>query len=114
LQQLAKVLRKTLRYGDIAARYGGEEFIVLLPEVELNIAVEFAERMRQIVAENDFAVTDNDGNDHTIPITISLGVAEQVPQWDANSMTYLAGELISAADKQLYFAKSNGRNMVAS
>lgn len=114
LQQLAKRLRKTLRHGDVAARYGGEEFIIVLPEVEKASAVDFAERMREMIAEDNFAITNNDGVAENIKITISLGVAEQEPKWDANSMTYLAGELISAADANLYRAKNNGRNQVGS
>ncbi len=112
LQQLAKRLRRTLRHGDVAARYGGEEFIIILPEVQLASAVEFAERMRQLIEEEPFRVINNEGNEQQIQVTISLGVAEQEPKWDANSMTYLAGELIAAADTQLYHAKNNGRNQV--
>jgi len=113
LQQLAKRLRKTLRHGDVAARYGGEEFIIILPQVEKDFAVEFAERMRHMIAEAPFQVTNNEGAELEIPVTISLGVSEQEPKWDSNSMTYLAGELIAAADTQLYHAKSKGRNQVS-
>jgi len=114
LQQMAKRLRKTLRHGDIAARYGGEEFIIVLPEVAKEATLEFAERLRLLVQDESFIVTNNDATTQNIDVTISLGVAEQQPEWDANSMTYLAGELIAAADSKLYYAKNNGRNQVAS
>jgi len=109
LRSMSQRLRKTLRYGDIAARYGGEEFIIALPDVKLTEAVQFAERIREIVEENPVRISD----DLNIPVTISLGVSCMTPEWSEKSMTYAMGELIAQADKHLYFAKSNGRNQVA-
>jgi len=72
--------------------------------------VQFAERIREVVAKDPVIVD----KDLSIPVTVSLGVACITPEWSANSMTYTMGELIAEADKHLYFAKSNGRNQVAS
>lgn len=109
LRSLSQRLRATLRYGDIAARYGGEEFILGLPDVKLEEAVQFAERIRGIVEEKPVVIEDG----RHINVTISLGVATIKPEWSAKSMAYLMGELIAQADRHLYFAKSNGRNQVA-
>lgn len=109
LRVLSHRLRSTLRYGDIAARYGGEEFVLALPDVKLPEAVNFAERIREIVENSSVELDDG----RHIKVTISLGVACMNPDWSAKSMTYLMGELIAQADRHLYFAKSNGRNQVA-
>lgn len=109
LRSISLRLRKTLRYGDIAARYGGEEFVIALPDVKLAEAVQFAERIREIVEEHPVPVDDT----QNVRVTISLGVACMIPEWSEKSMTYAMGELIAEADKHLYFAKSNGRNQVA-
>ncbi len=110
LRIMSNKIRKTLRYGDIAARYGGEEFVIALPDVELAEAVQFAERIRVLVADEQIPVD----KDLSIPVTISVGVACLTPEWSDKSMTYTMGELIAEADKHLYYAKSNGRNQVAS
>ena len=109
LRIMSNRIRKTLRYGDIAARYGGEEFVIALPNVELAEAAQFAERIREMVDENQIQIE----KDLSISVTISVGVACLTPEWSDKSMTYTMGELIAEADKHLYFAKSNGRNQVA-
>ena len=109
LRSISSRLRKTLRYGDIAARYGGEEFIIALPDVKLAEAVQFAERIREIVEEHPVKIA----NDQSVKVTISLGVACVIPEWSEKSMTYAMGELIAEADRHLYSAKTKGRNQVA-
>ena len=109
LRSISSRLRKTLRYGDIAARYGGEEFIIALPDVKLAEAVQFAERIREIVEGHPVPINDT----QNVLVTISLGVACIIPEWSEKSMAYAMGELISEADRHLYSAKSNGRNQVA-
>ena len=49
--QVAKILRSTLREADFVARYGGEEFIALLPETEMEQAIEPATKVRTLIAE---------------------------------------------------------------
>jgi diguanylate cyclase (GGDEF)-like protein len=51
LENVGRVLTRTLREVDVAARYGGEEFAVLLPETELDIGLDIAERLRNAIAE---------------------------------------------------------------
>lgn len=102
LSGLALRLRKSLREYDTLARYGGDEFVLLLPETDVQVAREIAERLVSAVREMKVSVTETDG----IPIylTISIGVA---------SFPTHAGELqalIKAADQALYQAKEAGRN----
>ena len=91
LARLAEVLVKNSRAADYVFRYGGEEFLCMLPEADLTMAGEAAERLRLAVqAETD--------------VTISLGVAsftDDMPDKET---------LVRKADEALYRAKKNGRN----
>jgi diguanylate cyclase (GGDEF)-like protein len=100
LRRLARALRSALRSNDTAARYGGEEFALLLPETPKQEGAQVAERIREMVT------TLPQEAPHEIHITVSLGVAG-FPE-DAGD----AGELMRAADRALYQAKSAGRNRV--
>ncbi len=70
LQALAEVFRGLIREVDVLGRYGGEEFILLLPETDMEGAVNIAERIRKTVER---LVVPFEG--HTIRFTISCGVA---------------------------------------
>jgi diguanylate cyclase (GGDEF)-like protein len=92
LQELADVLRATLRQQDVVARYGGEEFVVVMPHTESYLAMELAERMRTVVQSK-------------MPITVSIGLAVS-----AHGDT--PATLFGRADAALTLAKSAGRNCV--
>jgi len=102
LKELAKLLKKDLRAGDVVARYGGEEFVVMYPYTDLNAAATATERLRRLVENHPFP-----GQDSPLKVTISGGVAtfpsEGVIDEDS---------LISQADKRMYKAKEAGRNRV--
>ncbi|MBT9147013.1 MAG: putative diguanylate cyclase YcdT [Syntrophomonadaceae bacterium] len=102
LKEIAELLKKDLRAGDVAARYGGEEFVVIYPYTDTELAAVAAERLRTLVEKHPFP-----GQDSPLKVTISLGVAtfpsQEVTDEDS---------LISQADKQLYKAKYEGRNRV--
>jgi diguanylate cyclase (GGDEF)-like protein len=78
-------------------RYGGEEFIAILPGTDLLGGHRCAERIREIIATQNFR--------GRYTITTSVGVAE-----------YQRGEtvpqLLTRADQALYKAKRDGRNLV--
>lgn len=91
------------RVPDLVARYGGEEFMILLYGVELEGAMQSAERVRRAVESTVFNGGENQPGGR---VTISLGVAtfpRHAQDGDA---------LIDAADKALYRAKRGGRNQV--
>jgi diguanylate cyclase (GGDEF)-like protein len=100
LCQIAALLRENCRATDTVARYGGEEFVVVLPETPLELATEIAERIRVAVREFAWVKTHP-----TLTVTLSLGVAER-----QNLKT--PEQLLSLADKRLYAAKHQGRNLV--
>ena len=92
LVDVAMVLVKETREIDLAVRYGGEEFLVLLPETDMEGAVDVAERIRQTV-------------ETSTKVTVSLGVTAYHEKMHQE-------EIIIKADEALYKAKQNGRNRV--
>ena len=103
LREISDVVRERARKVDVLARYGGEEFALILPEIELKGATQFAEKIRVMLADSKFMFEGRH-----IPVTISVGVAELTPE----VATY--DDLIKRADARLYKAKQTGRNRVVS
>ncbi len=99
LEGLALALRKSIRLGDIISRYGGEEFTIILPHTNKKNAQNAGERLRVTIEKMKF-----DG----IRITISIGIG----YFDGKKMDFDYKELISYADRSLYYAKQHGRNRV--
>lgn len=100
LKTMANMLRGLLQPQDILCRWGGEEFLILLPEMDLSRAAEFAEQIRDLISLREIKV-----NGLHISITASIGVAEHQAQEPAE-------DLIKRADLALYQAKAAGRNQV--
>ncbi len=98
LRAVSRLLTSLARQGDTVARWGGEEFVVVLPETDLAGARRFAERLRRTIEAH--AVGD-------MKTSASCGVATMLP---GDSVE----ELLGAADRALYQAKSNGRNRTES
>jgi diguanylate cyclase (GGDEF)-like protein/PAS domain S-box-containing protein len=71
LREFGKLLRNSIRGGDIACRYGGDEFLVILPEASLKVTSQRAEELRQRVKN---LVVHKEGLEPRIA-TISVGIA---------------------------------------
>lgn len=97
LQAFPQTVMGCIRNSDVFGRWGGEEFLLICPETDTDQAVQVAEKIRTQFAHLTLA-----GLPKT---TVSAGVAD-----DSNAETL--HELIGQADKQLYAAKSAGRNQV--
>src|SRR5262249_22340805 len=54
LKYLASVVKTKIRREDIIARFGGEEFAIVLPEIDHAGALQFAEKIRKLVAATPF------------------------------------------------------------
>ncbi len=102
LRLVAERCRYQLRAGDIVGRYGGEEFAVLLPQTDLTTAAAVAQRIKNAVSDQPFAVEQ----EKDLVVTVSVGVAALV------SETEDVDELIAQADAGLLQAKTQGRNMI--
>lgn len=110
LREVAAVLQHAVRSVDVVARYGGEEFVIVLPETAEGGAVAFAERIRERIEAQMFAVIGAPGAEGTgLRLTASIGVATfPGPRVDS------AEDLFGQADAALYRAKAEGRNRVRS
>jgi diguanylate cyclase len=106
LVALARKCSGLIRSADVIARYGGEEFVILLPDASLKDAVAKANAMCKSVSETRYALDDGEA-DHTLSVTISIGVSQFQP-----GDTPM--RIIERADKALYQAKHSGKNRVAS
>ncbi|MEO8029531.1 MAG: diguanylate cyclase [Gemmatimonadota bacterium] len=101
LKAVANEIRNAVRVSDLASRYGGDEFVVILNRTDLAGASRVAEAIR--------AGIEGVGRRLGYPVglvTASIGVAE----YDARRPP--GEDLLVAADRALYQAKSAGRNVV--
>ncbi len=105
LRRIAQALSKVVvRKTDLIARYGGEEFVCVLLNTTIEGAAQFAEKLRESIISLHIP---HEGSQVDIQVTISLGVATDIPNKDS-----LSKRLIQAADDALYKSKKNGRNKV--
>ncbi len=102
LRQIGDILHNSTGELDLPARYGGEEFAILLPDCNLEEAIPLAERIRGAIDTEIFTGQERLDNNN---LTISGGIA-CYPQHGQT-----AGELIEAADRRLYEAKTT-RNAI--
>jgi diguanylate cyclase (GGDEF)-like protein len=100
LIQAMKMVRESLRQGEIIGRYGGDEFVILLPGSTCAQGKQIAERLREKVAA--LTITTPKGD---LSLTLSLGIAEYI---ETHSVTLEV--LLDHADQAMYAAKQAGRN----
>ncbi|MCP4355102.1 MAG: diguanylate cyclase, partial [Proteobacteria bacterium] len=104
LQTFSRRIKRCIRSIDLATRMGGEEFFVVLPDVNSNIAIQVAERIRTDICTRPFEVSTDSGE---ISISVSIGAF-----LIASDNTVSVDEAIKTADEELYQAKESGRNRV--
>lgn len=103
LRMCAERLRYHMRFYETPFRYGGEEFVVILQNTSLQEAEKTAERLRRLINDAPFVVSNN----LDLSLTVSIGVAVLELSDDARGI-----DVIARADANLLRAKSNGRNQV--
>ena len=101
LRKVAGKIKEALRRTDIACRYDGEEFIVILPETNVEGALQAAETVMLRVANERIR---HEGAPLG-QLTLSIGVTSHKYNSDLS-----INDLINAVDEQLYAAKASGRN----
>ena len=97
LKYTTKLAKKHLRRADILIRLGGEEFALLMPQTNLNDAIQAAEKLRQALETAPHPTAGC--------TTASFGVAERL-RAESFKRWY------KRADQAMYIAKESGRNRV--
>jgi diguanylate cyclase (GGDEF)-like protein len=100
LREVARRLQATFRKEDAVGRYGGEEFVALAVGCDGADANRLAERFREAVECEPFAI-----GAEWLAVTTSVGVV-------TGAAVDGVLELVRAADEALYGAKTAGRNRV--
>ncbi len=97
LRTFAEILQANTRRMNLSARFGGEEFISLLADCDVDIAVRFANRVRQRIKATNFPWGR---------VTVSAGAAAYQKGMGSYEV------LVAAADRTLYAAKEAGRDRI--
>lgn len=106
LWKVSKTIKDALlRPMDKLVRIGGEEFLVILPNTDVEGAVAVAERLLQTVYDLNILHSSSEYG----RITLSAGLAIKTAN-DDKTIDYVMLE----ADKNLYAAKTSGRNRLVS
>lgn len=98
LQRFGELLRAQVRPTDIVARFEADEFVALMPHTALAEACKTSERIRGTLSGNSFGPAGR-------PVTVSLGVAELMPEESSES-------LLRRARAALTRAKQSSRDKV--
>jgi len=110
LRQVAQTAQNVIGTSDETrsfGRVGGEEFAVVFVGKPGAEAQEFAERIRLAVGAQPFKV-----DELAVGVTVSLGVAEILPDAAEGASDGAMADLMGRADARLYEAKRSGRNQV--
>ncbi|MEW6684690.1 MAG: diguanylate cyclase [Candidatus Edwardsbacteria bacterium] len=102
LREVGTRLKKLVKDPEIAARFGGDEFVLILPNQDVESALEKAEEVRKSIEAEPFLV----GRGVSCRITASLGVAS-FPRHAKNQEV-----LLHKADQAMYKVKLSGKNRV--
>lgn len=103
LQKVAKVLKASAkRPRDMTARFGGEEFVFVLPNIDVEGMKVVARKIREKLC---LCALPHAKKAQRPLVTLSMGLA-----WSQSAATGEAENLLLAADKGLYEAKSAGRD----
>ncbi|WP_110654986.1 GGDEF domain-containing protein [Salinicola halimionae] len=101
IKAVGSICLSELRQTDIPCRLGGDEFVIGLPNIELEHAIQLADRLRESF-NGELSQFHGEGFD----TTVSIGVAAMLPADRSYEDT------LKRADSALYDAKRSGRNRV--
>jgi diguanylate cyclase (GGDEF)-like protein len=118
LREVGHLLRGMVaRLNGIPARYGGDEFVILLPECDLDEAIDLAEEIREKVISTTFCAQPGEIQPEPLSLrgqTCSIGVASMKRHLtDDLSLEDKKSAMLRLADTAMYVAKETGRNRTA-
>jgi len=102
IRQVAAVMRERVRATDIVARLSGDEFAILMPQSDVEGAMQLGEDLRAQVAEGVRPTSDAE------PVTISVGIT----MFGGGEKGAGSEAVLVAADQAMYRAKEGGRNQI--
>jgi diguanylate cyclase (GGDEF)-like protein len=102
IRQVAAVMRERVRTTDIVARLSGDEFAILMPQTDVEGAMQLGEDLRAQVAESVRPISDAEA------ATISVGVT----MFGGGEKGSGSESVLVAADQAMYRAKEGGRNQI--
>jgi diguanylate cyclase (GGDEF)-like protein len=117
LREVATILKNSVRDTDLVARFGGSKFVVLLTHTDTEGAITVRQKIENSVNGGYFV-----WQHQRLPITVSIGEAERVPERSHPtspeegedegapfSTREDLAELLEDADSALYIAKKGAR-----
>lgn len=94
LNSTAKILRDTLKEGDLLARYGGDEFLILMRGVTLAQVREKAREILDVIREYEF-------DPNKLKLSVSIGIAYYFSfAFSPDEFLGCAVEALSSAQKE--------------
>lgn len=107
LEEIARRIQRVVGNRGMVCRFGGEEFVVVVFDCSHSQLYQLAETVRQAMVKEKFWIQGN-----TVTVTASLGLARGSAQTEREWPSVI-NRLVSAADKNLYLSKRNGRNQTS-
>ena len=101
LQNVANIIKSSIRTTDIAIRYGGDEFLIITNGLSFETVKNICLRITSEFESTKIKINDN----NTLNITVSVGFAKK-------EVGFSIQEIFKNADKMLYKAKNSGKNKV--
>jgi len=102
LKTLAETVTKQSRQGDFVCRFGGEEFVLVMPNINIDVAKERVNSLHKSISSLYIPF-----GRFNLNITMSMGISWYPKHGETKE------NLLRTADRALYTAKNSGRNRVA-
>jgi diguanylate cyclase (GGDEF)-like protein len=102
LVRISETLREKTRQSDFPSRYGGEEFVLVLPETDLENALQVASKIHDSIRSAAFGTTAR-----PFTLTVSIGVSSTSTRFYTSWR-----EMLDDADQALYLAKNTGKDRI--
>ncbi|WP_333663899.1 GGDEF domain-containing protein [Acinetobacter sp.] len=97
---IADQLKQHVRSSDLIVRYGGDEFLVVIENIQMDVAKAIAESIRLGISKEIIVISNMD---EAIQVSVSIGVGIGAGSWL---------ELLEKADQSMLRAKAKGKNVV--